>query len=764
MPNYTEAPNSDSDCMQTRGRKRKEREELEEMTLNEFLRYRGHEMSDEVANWYLCGGEEREGLASINVEEYRVGEREIEVSMDIDSVLVSSERIPTRSDVQYFPFSSMSSSLQTHNHMYHQVDEERVRLSTIPNQMIGRFGIGGAYTLLEFFPRMREKMRTGQWRTTVAHEKRRYWYDQVLWPSIQQVLPRHQLVHWPSSYDDARERSTMHGTFNFQWYWMKGEYIGQVHEMVNSRLHMVGEAGDEYQGRFYHVFCRGVKLQSMRVGMDAEQIQLPTGLDMEVIGGTEQVQVDIGVEFLAKDGRKETMVWARSELDSLMSRMMGKATRIRIDEFCTMYSLSGVAAESGIGGERGVEYMQAYMNIKCPLYGRVREGEMMRFSKTLGMEQAFNGGEEYWRRMETLRAGFERARTREWSARLEVRVRYSELGQRIGTLRQQVEEIIRQGRHLYTIPTETLYQLQIARFEACEWVIERIQRLTKIRRVHRGVLTLLAVVVWIVNALVSRPEDHSEHEWLRLWIGEQEAIGKGKRDRNLFFISKIDFSRLRVPVSASDKQLKRLFGRGKLEKIRKLVASGHMGRISRGVVTRRMARAGGARVEAEGLEVDDMLTQARNMMETFGRDLWSIFPKGRGGRSFLVDDMERSELGLEDFREGRIQEIVTNGYFIPESQWQRRFDLYFPPMWMLDNVNLGKSRWNQGWERLEYRGKYIEYMTQGGREAQEEFRNELFNIFNTLSALPNSQKSGKVWQTRKPKGKEDTHVYFVNKV
>jgi hypothetical protein len=440
--NYEDPSNSESDSIVRRSGRIANKTPMKMVSLREYISHDAEEdMSDKRLMWILCGVSESRQRIGVQVEEYRVRHTENSISTDIDSILISSADIPTMCDIQYFPFSSMHASLQLHNHLYHALDDETVRLSTIPNQMIGRFGDGGAYTLLEFFPNMRRKLESGRWMTTVDNGHRRRWYDEVLWPCLQQALPRHELVHWPGSYGDARERSTFQGTFNFQWYWMQQRHIQELSRKISERVEQLGLDGQVFANRFYHVFCRGVKLQSMKQGMEElERTRVDEiapavlhGVDMGMMGESEDILVDIGFECLPQlpDGAEAmTMIWARDRLGELMRKFIASPTRVRNDEFCSMFCLSGVAAEAAQMGSRGrfgVVYMQAYMNTKGPLYARMSDKETVRFSKSMTLDRALNGNEEYRKRVDIIRGGLQRGSTREWSARLELRLPYHRL-------------------------------------------------------------------------------------------------------------------------------------------------------------------------------------------------------------------------------------------------------------------------------------------------------------------------------------------------
>jgi hypothetical protein len=775
---YTEAANSDSDCVVQSGNIGTTSEEIEMINLDDFLEHRSDEgVDDAKIIWTLCGKSNIGQQIGIDLEEYRVSHAQYSISTDIDSVICSSAQIPTNCDIQYIPFSGMHASLQRNNHIYRIVGNERVRLSTIPNQMIGRFGDGGAYTLLEFFPNMRRKQESGWWMSSVDHQHRKYWYDQVLWPCVQQVIPRHEAVHWPASYEDARERSTFQGTFNYQWYWMQRTHVEELWRRVNERVDELGSEGQMFQCRFYHVFCRGVKLRSMRT-MDEycrgsieemDNTALFQGLSIDMIKRSDDFLVDIGMEYLpgTVNGQEAvTMVWARDMLYVLMRKYMGNARRVRIDEFCSLSCVAGVsaeAAEASTGVGFGVVYMQAYMNNKGPLYGQSVEGDAYRFSKSMSLERAFKGGDEYGKRMDIICDGLKRGSNREWSARLELRLPYHKLVKKYNKMVTLFREICSCGEYVYTLPTEVVYRLQMTRLEACSSVVERVQMLGGHKRVHRGVLTLLATVVWIMNALISRPQDTSEYEWIRLWSNRNESVRCSPRARNLFFLSDIDLTGLRVGVSAAEPQLRRLYGARNLLRMRKQAANSKLGRIS----SRHKARICGmigTRVTIE--EDSDLTSSARNLMESFGRDLWSIIPNGRSGGGYLLAEVDVEKLGLEHFRDNRVECVISRGYFMDEPNWKQRFDLYFPSIEQLGESWQGSSRWKQGWERLRYRESYMQWMLQhDGRDDEiEEFRNLLYAIFGTLGTLPNSQKSGKVWPTRRPKGKQETHLYLVRKI
>jgi hypothetical protein len=433
--NYAEASNSDSDS-NMQDLRITEGESLEMISLGEYLKYDVEEdIDEEIIKWILCGRGQKGEKIGISLEEYRVKHDAYNISTDIDSVLASSDDIPVVGDIQYFPFSSMKASLQQHNHVYRLIDGERIRLSRIPNQMIGRFGDGGAYTLLEFFPGMRRKLESGRWMSSVDSEHRKYWYDGVLWPSLKRVLPVNELIHWPSSYDDARERSTIQGTFSFQWYWLQEAHVRGLSREVSRRVAALGTEGKVFDNRFYHIYCRGVKLRSMsNEGMELREGELATklfyGVDVSRLRDSSEFLVDIGFECTPRvgiDAETTTMVWARERLGDIMVQFMPNPTQVRIDEFCSMSRACGVAAEAAENkskGRFGVVYIQAYMNNKAPLYGRVSGSESVRFSKGMTLQLAFEGGEEYGKRIELIEAGLKRSANRGWSARLEVRLPY----------------------------------------------------------------------------------------------------------------------------------------------------------------------------------------------------------------------------------------------------------------------------------------------------------------------------------------------------
>src|SRR5215470_223426 len=417
---YMEAPNSDTDCIISEGEIGENQTRIPKMRMIQYLQYDEEEgMDEEMVKWAICGTIGGTQRCAIDIEEYRRRGAKYSISVDIDSVLYTSENIPGWSDIQYFPFSSMRASLQLHNHVYHALDGQRVRLSTIPNQMIGRFGEGGVYSLIEFFPRMRRKMKTGKWMSSVDHQRRKFWYNDILLDCLQRVLPRHELVHWPRSYDEARERSTVQGTFQFQWYWMKSRYMAELGRAVDRRLEMIGDEGDEYRDRFYHVYCRGIKLQSMMEGgneMEIEELDIMRGMEgNRMEEGEESLLVDIGFECLPlheASAEPKSMIWAKDHLEQLVRQFIPKPSRVRYDEFCVISRCAGVAAETTCGGDRGecgVVFMQAYMNSKSPLYGRLNDGGKVYFSKLMTLDRAYNGGEEYGRRMDTIRTGLKNA-------------------------------------------------------------------------------------------------------------------------------------------------------------------------------------------------------------------------------------------------------------------------------------------------------------------------------------------------------------------
>jgi len=196
-----------------------------------------------------------------------------------------------------------------------------------------------------------------------------------------------------------------------------------------------------------------------------------------------------------------------------------------------------------------------------------------------------------------------------------------------------------------------------------------------------------------------------------------------------------------------------------LLKIRKKASTGGLGRRRvdrrRRVPQRHVAQSSIMENTEEDVSVEE---EARRMMEMFGRELWDIFPRGRRGNGYLVERVELSELGLEDFQGERVMELINRPYVVLESNWRARFDTYFPTAIL--RAGHANVRWKQGWERLRYIERYMQWMSQS-EEIMERIRTAMYAIFSQLKYLPNSQRNGKVWQTRKPKGSQDTHVYLI---
>lgn len=260
----------------------------------------------------------------------------------------------------------------------------------------------------------------------VHEEKREFFVDKILLPSVRYVVPISTASHWPSSYKDEGRRSQIaSGRLNFSYRLLTEEYWRRLLQEMRLRITDLGNNGEEYADFVFISTAMGLKIPYDIYFKKAIQNENSLcGLDLSKVDNHADLFLDFACEVSRPKGSPGlyTPLWRYEDsagtvfnatvqnVDTVLmfgitvgiefSNLVGKffqnpvASNYRHDSYASMERVGGCAygpsGQINSSGEYGVRYLQAYNTSKEPFYKR--QANTNRFNMDIAVGAAWDGG------------------------------------------------------------------------------------------------------------------------------------------------------------------------------------------------------------------------------------------------------------------------------------------------------------------------------------------------------------------------------------
>jgi len=289
----------------------------------------------------------------------------IEYVIDIDSVLYTTRTLDIYNYIKIFPTPSMTNNLFKSNHIYVYHDKKRISLHSIPHWLFGTSGLDGSIYILIMFPNMIE-LRNGRYVNFVKRETQREFYNNILRPTLEHILPIDEIYHYPKHFDIHISACTAaNGQFKHLGYYIREKYFTELISYMRSLIDNQ-EKYKKFKNFLFHIYSKNLKLISKEKVYNIKNISIFLQRHGFKIYNTESLYIDIGIEiYLKKDAEekeKNTLVWNLPSLVSVSSSL-GLTHRRRLDYFCHSGRIGGMASEALPSHSRlhGIAFFQAYL-------------------------------------------------------------------------------------------------------------------------------------------------------------------------------------------------------------------------------------------------------------------------------------------------------------------------------------------------------------------------------------------------------------------
>jgi hypothetical protein len=406
LPSVPHVERTDRDTMYIvhRGSHKRQVEvkDTETVSFSDMNRMAGDEDDEDGVNnlvqTFVCGRNPRTGkYLDLRVErdEVIIEPTDVDIQVDLDSLIWVTPRLRTRSGfaIQTLPEVGKFPPIDRHNHIYVELlaprsqediddggprqdyHELRFALATIPHIPFGKVGNGPGHVPVNVyiaFPRAKHRDETtGRRQTRVPEIVQRYWYNELLLPTLQAVVPHAVQMYYPSAVETQRKKG----------YVIKHSAISQ-HQLdkIQSRLKRIIQDNPErfnlFGSFFFIMDVRGFKLATIGDLDDSffhspwdEMVTRFPGLNFDYMQDREkgELYADVAVSYSAPveaedDGLGPIVgMWYISDvLDSFFKG--GMTTDSKNHYYATMQEVGGVQAEMALNRARTVHlcFRQAY--------------------------------------------------------------------------------------------------------------------------------------------------------------------------------------------------------------------------------------------------------------------------------------------------------------------------------------------------------------------------------------------------------------------
>jgi hypothetical protein len=644
------------------------------------------------------------------------------VTIDIDSILFSTEYLEPTEDVLFFPFPNRHATLTKKNHMTWFVGHQQYPLSAIPNYQIATTGHNSVFHINIFFPR---KMNTknNKWVNFVLSEDLELFYNEAILPTIVDVLPCDEHREFPTSYKNAMSKATTRkGTFHF---FTKAigksftkHFFTRLRQIVNENERLV-----EFREMFYHVHAKDLKLVMRNyVENPIEMMKQQYDVFNWKCIKKESLFLDIGLEFNIPKELSSTLLWNANFLSSWM-----KTSRISVQNRHPWCQLKDVGGANGTAYKslqlEGCIYFQAYQLEKSILYS-YQNGGSSRFS----LHDVKNGSALFQSCMNSWKEAWNSSLVHQMSfgTRAEWRLQITSASTLLQTTpsKETLASFIT-ANSLYIAKTSTvvlfkqMYLESICAFrdELPSWPLDSNRQ-----------LILYALCHFLLKNLQSSTQQMNSK------IEKMFFIQSNRQQFGMALLTNIDFQEKTIEIEQK-----------KADELSKF-----FNQYSRHSIT--SAKRNRTLLDERIEEKTKMPISGKQMFQIFLNDLWQCMP---APATYLKKPLPDS---APMFTDNSIEEFVSS-FQISKSRtnsWSDRFRWFFP-----ENLESSCDQFisKQGWKQLTYINTYWQWLA----TASDEDKLNLRKCFMEMNILPASIVTDKLWRTTKLKTHGKTVVLFCRK-
>ncbi|KAJ8496548.1 hypothetical protein ONZ45_g12394 [Pleurotus djamor] len=430
------------------------------------------------------------------------------VSRDFDSVIGFTPNIPVRRNLYLYPLAPQHLATITAN-MHVQVPFHMelngadgmhfMDPSHVPNILLGMYG--NRHQLRLFCPRMRADNRVGGNRFSV--EEAALLYDEVIQPSIEYAAPL-LAKDWPPALSAERWRARARAVgYQASSYILARDQI----DLFNSELVRRLEDIPQFRGALICTQIQGIKATTMHT-MNGDFGRQQLERELRYVTTTDgHWWVDVAVEL--QDGG-QALLWRDDThitvLSSVLDISYADASIISTSDSFTKDINSHLLEVAGLhtslpqlDGSVHATYIQLYTTDKSLTFHR--HGNQ--YSQNLTPKAAMAGTPPKY--LTDYAAALVQAKRKNVAARLEMRVPFEEA---FTCLRHFSDQLIRSS--VISVGRENWWSFRLARVNAASRLLQAVNSQSVDQRINAPGLSLVAAVVWLVNGIHSRPDDHAK--------------------------------------------------------------------------------------------------------------------------------------------------------------------------------------------------------------------------------------------------------------
>ncbi|KAL1914110.1 uncharacterized protein VTP21DRAFT_1108, partial [Calcarisporiella thermophila] len=501
---------------------------------------------------------------SFEASSMKYTQRELESTIDVDSVMWTGPKLPLSGNFKYYPFPNRFATLNIDNHLSveclnSQGKLERMKLFTIPNFEIGTCGQSACIRVMIFFPGLRRK-KGRRWINYVKSSEMEQFYDELMLPILKQILPQNDASQFPAFYRVAQELSKApRGHFHYRSKWIHHHYLSEIFSQLRQKCE-TDEKFSAFKGFFFHFYGKDLKLvhrSSVGDPLSLLQEQIPE-IDWAAIEKG-SLFVDIGVEIFPRQNQKGwwTLLWRTEALKEIFKR--SGICKGLVDQWCYSAEIAGMRGEArkAVQEKVGLVFMQAYMGEEQGLYTFDSSTGPKKFTA----QDVLENSALLRRSIELMREVWGEARSMHHGVRIEYRIDMHNAAEFISSIPTKLEAFI-QARPFIMLAQNHVYQFKMYRLEAMTMLTSQLMEFPPKLRNILPRKRLGAYISHLIKSLISRPEDTS---WFRD-LADQLGIEKSVTLYNAPFTGRVDLTLAQIQFES---------GESKIDKLLRFKVKGH---------------------------------------------------------------------------------------------------------------------------------------------------------------------------------------------
>lgn len=334
---------------------------------------------DDVLGMVFDGSHDGKDIAINFSKDDQSDKIQYQFSTDIDSLIWTGLDPPVKNGFEIAIFPNRTNNLGKDNkfkfrHTFmkqNQLVTESIGIHTCPNFEFATGGPSNKLKLLLCFPDMRHQNITkrngrdikGRWTNYLTNVQYQILYDQIIFPSIMELLPGNQASRFPNSFKAAESQSRLKGGGSiYPTKFFSGD-LRTLIRLINQKLtDSVDDTLTPFKHMFIHIYGLNLKLYTGKVTgspVDSAKEHFNQIIEWEEFERDENSYLDLGVDIYSlKSDCPVTLIWIWDALSNLCE---GAFRSSRKDSYLHSSSLSGIGASAIERFHSACLFFQAYL-------------------------------------------------------------------------------------------------------------------------------------------------------------------------------------------------------------------------------------------------------------------------------------------------------------------------------------------------------------------------------------------------------------------